>query len=359
MTVTIQNAAPTNVPTRLPGRRPLERAVDPGPEEHAGDERGGRPEADLERHHLQPAVRGEEVPLGPYVRGRHVRIGSVPESRGPGHGVDDEREQEDESDGHLAQHVVREERIRLLARVTLQLRHAVEPDQEDVAEHGDQEHGGDDADVEVVEARQRLRVDVGAAAQHVEQRRADQRDFRDHVRPHRRGPVGELVVDERVAGEREGQREEEEGHADDPGQLPGPPVPARDEDTDHVKQHRQDHELGRALVQTADQPAEPHGERDLPDALVGVHRIGDVVEGQQDAGHDLHAEEQRGRATEGPDPGLEVNGQALFERLPGHAGRHRDPLGDPVPEHDPAHAPTTGGRTLILTKTSPSRTSTG
>ena len=235
----------------------------------------------------------------------------------------------------------------------------MKPHEKDVRGQQHEEQRGNDTDVKVEESSQRLRADVSPAAEHVQERRPDQRHLGDHVRPDRRRPVGELVVHQRVARKGEAERCQEQPHADHPRELARTTIAARDEDADHVQKHRDHHQLTGRLMEAAHQPSESHRKSDLTHALIGVHRLRHVVERQENASDHQHGEEHRGRPAQGPEPGLQVDGQAFLESRPAPSSWYRQPLRDRRLQSREHHAVADGGRTVILTKTCPSRTSTG
>ena len=78
---------------------------------------------------------------------------------------------------------------------------------------------GHEQHVDRVEARQRRRAELGAAAQEVRQVRADERAGAVDVHAHDRRPVGALVERQQVAGERHRHRQDQQHDADHPVEL--------------------------------------------------------------------------------------------------------------------------------------------
>ncbi len=164
-----------------------------------------------------------------------------------------------------------------------------------------------------------------APAHEIFQRVAHDRNRRHAVRSDRRGPVGDLVPRQQVAGEPEGEGEQEEHHPVDPRDVPRGPVGGREEDPHHVQEDRHDHQVGRPVVDPPDEPPVGDPVRDLDDAAVRLRRRGAVIQEKEDAGpQEEEVEEER-------DPS-EAGQQVAFEPRPVEADRLLELLPDRLPE---------------------------
>src|SRR5581483_8463707 len=122
----------------------------------------------------------------------------------------------------------------------------------------------------------------------------------------------ELVPRQQVPAEPESQHQKEQKRARQPRQLTRFSVRLQEEDTEQVRERRADQQVRRPAVDVANQPAESHLRHDELDALVRFGGARPVVEQEQDAGEDLHAEEEQRQATEVVPNLLRVNRDALL-----------------------------------------------
>ena len=112
------------------------------------------------------------------------------------------------------------------------------------------------------------------------------------------GEIRQLVPGQEIAAEAEGQEEDEEEEARDPGQLPGLAVGLQEEGREHVDEEDADEDVGRPAVDGADEPAELDLAHDELDALVGGVDRGRVIEQEHDPRGDLDAGQEEGDAAE-------------------------------------------------------------
>ncbi len=278
-----------------------------------------------------------EVPLRlDVLRGpRGVRL--LPQARRKDQGHDGQQVHQQHPDHQLRRGVFGPEPevalpLRRLLPLELQLRHPVQPDEQDVQAEQDERDRRQDADVEDEEPGQRVLPHLRPPPQEVADVGPRQGDRRSQVARHRGPPEAELLIDQRIPREPERQRRPQQQKPDAPVELPRVAVGPGKIHPEHVQKDRHDHEIGRPLVERPDVPPEPDLPRDRGHALVCLGRGGHVVERQRDARHDLHDEQVEHRAPQAEPPLLEVIGHRLRPRVPEQLPVEREERPQPPPE---------------------------
>ncbi len=166
-------------------------------------------------------------------------------------------------------------------------------------------------------------------------------------------PTLVAVPRQEVAREPEEERAEEEQHAAHPGQLPRLPVGLEEPDADQVDEDEGDHEGRRPGMDRAHDPAQGDVGHDPGDARVRLLESRPVVEGQDDAGHDLDEEEnQDGAAGVHPDR-VAAPGDGLVPHEAQH-GLKAQPLVEPAAEGGPTAPGAHAGGSFLMTISAPS-----
>src|SRR3970282_1003266 len=135
--------------------------------------------------------------------------------------------------------------------------------------HHTHHEGGEDGDMEHVEAKQRRRPNLRSAQQHLLRLLPDEGHESGDRGAHCHPPVRQLVPGQQIAGERQEQGQEEQDHSDDPVEFPGRLVRPPVEDPGHVSRHGHHHEVGRPAVHVPDELAEAHLALQELDGAVG------------------------------------------------------------------------------------------
>ena len=132
-----------------------------------------------------------------------------------------------------------------------------------------------------------------------------------HVAADRNGPDGKLVPGQKVAGEAQEQRQDEQNNADAPVELPGRLITSGQKDPVHVQPDGDDHGMGAPAVQFAKHAERRHiaqGE----DVVVSVLQRRPVIEHEEHAGDCFHQEEKERNAAHAP--GVAQGNAALAHR---------------------------------------------
>ncbi len=137
------------------------------------------------------------------------------------------------------------------------------------------------------EASQCRWSDKLAAAEKLHQKRTGHRDGTDTVGGHGGRPEGELAPGEQIAGQGNPHNQIEEDKPGEPVQLPRLLVAPHEQDRQHMEKEYQHHHVRADRVAHPDQPAEGDVVHDKGDTLERLVSIRDVIDQQQDAGHDL------------------------------------------------------------------------
>src|SRR5215217_7440853 len=186
-------------------------------------------------------------------------------------------------------------------------------DQVEVRADQRRDQAGHQQHVQRVEAADRGRPELRAAAEEVGEVGPDHRPRRVDVDGHDRGPERALVERQQVARQRHHQREQDQDDADDPVQLARVLVGAEEERPAHVQEHQDDHHRRAPAVHAADELA---GEDLVVDVLDrGVRLVGrrPVVHRQEDAGHGLGDEREHRRRAQRVEPVRALRGLAEHE----------------------------------------------
>ena len=158
------------------------------------------------------------------------------------------------------------------------------------------------ADVQAVEAGDRLVAVVGAANQDPLQiRPRDRRPAHDVGRDLGR-PIALLVPRQQVSRQAEAEREEQQCHPEPPVKLARPAISPGPEHLEEVQHQQNDHRLRGEVMDAADEPAPPHLVADIEDARPGHRRRRAVRRHQKDPGKDLDHEHDRQRRAEDVSP---------------------------------------------------------
>jgi hypothetical protein len=184
-----------------------------------------------------------------------------------------------------------------------------------VDEGEDQQHARNDEDVQRKEARYGGSADDGSTEQQMDERRADERYAAHDGGSDAEAPVGVLIEAHDLSGKGHAEREQEKEDADDPGEFAREFVCAEEEDLHHVDEHDGDHEVRTPAVQRAQIPAERNSVVENAEAGPGFVGRGAVDEGEQDAGDNLHQEQDRGGAAEDIHPAGVVRGCGMGGRV--------------------------------------------
>ncbi len=162
--------------------------------------------------------------------------------------------------------------------------------------------------VDRVETRQRGSCHFVATFEHAADEGSDQGHGRHDLRAHPRREVRELVPRQQVTGEAEAHGEPQQHDARDPCDLARRPVGLQKQHAEEVQEGREDHQVGRPVVDRANEPAELHlGHQEL-DRLVRVLGARSVVEEQKDTGDHLNEEEEESHPPQIIPEGVPVDG---------------------------------------------------
>ena len=183
--------------------------------------------------------------------------------------------------------------------------------------------------------------DVGAGEFAAEQQRRDPRARdryrqRDGVGDAQTG-AGELVVEERVAGEPVEDREDQQRHADHPVDLTRPAEGAREEDASEVHDDRGEEQQRGPVVDLAHRQAGAHVEAEVDGGLVGlahlhalqrhvaavVHDLGRTRMEEEREVHARHHEDDERVEREFADHERPVVGEHLVRARSGRSRRRR------------------------------------
>ncbi len=176
-----------------------------------------------------------------------------------------------------------------------------------------QEQGRQHDHVEGEETLDGELADLGTAAQHIGNHRADEGNGDRNLKADLGGEVAELVHGQQVAGEAEDGGQAEQRHAAEPSKLTRLAVGLHKEDREHMHEDGEQHQVGGPGMRRTDEPAEVHDEGDLANRFVGF-RTGAVIDQQQYAGKALDKEEEQRDAAPVIPERLGVNGNRLVVR---------------------------------------------
>ena len=340
---------------RSAGPMPPRRAIDPGKrhEESQCDHRDHEHAEHLEiaREVLEELEEEQEIPLGPRRVIRIARVGDLLEARADEDGEADEHDEHDQRNHCVLEDGVGEERDALLLglRVLLAVMRflfllhvtlsawgcgdAVSDDQIQVDRYEQYQQRRQHPDVGTEESRERQAGDLVASKHEVSDEPPDDRHHLTDPGTHHRCPIGPLVPWQQIAGESEGERDQQQCDTGDPGDFSRILVGAIHDDPDHVQDRQQHHGARPPVMQTADQPAEREVVGDVGDTGVGLSRLGDVVDGEEDSRDELNRDGEEGRAAERVGP-VDLGDLAKEDRRPvaapsgpliepvGQSGRH-------------------------------------
>ena len=146
------------------------------------------------------------------------------------------------------------------------------------------------------EARQCVMPVLGATDDELLHLRPGERDEVHQVGGDTGGPKSFLIPRQQVAGQRQGQHEQQQQDTKPVVHLTRRLVRAVDHDLHQVQQQQHRHELRRPVVNAAQQPAAGHLVLDVVDRLPRVAGAGAVAHPQKHAGDELYEDGERERA---------------------------------------------------------------
>ena len=176
-------------------------------------------------------------------------------------------------------------------------------------------------------------VDREAAEQQLLDPVADQRDGGEEAGDDGGAPERHLPPGQHIAHERRRHHQQKVGAAENPQQFARRLVGAVIEAAADVDVDRDEEERSAVRMQVAQQPAGIHVAHDLVDRIEGQRRVGRIVHGQHDAGHDLRRQHHREDAAERIGV-VQVARDRIDDELIMHHARQRqagvEPASDPV-----------------------------
>ena len=100
-------------------------------------------------------------------------------------------------------------------------------------------------------------------------------------------PERQLTPGQQITGQTEYQSQVEQNKTRDPGQLPRALVTPHEKNREHVRQHKNNNQIGADHMQITDQPAIGDIVHDHGDAGKGLFCIGHIINQQQGSGEKL------------------------------------------------------------------------
>ena len=125
-------------------------------------------------------------------------------------------------------------------------------------------------------------------------------------------PKRVLIESQNLAGERHAQSHEKQKDADNPGKFTGKFICAEKKNLDHVNQNDGNHEVGAPTMERADVPTEGDGMIEGLQAVPGFAGGRHVDNGQQNAGDNLHDEDDEGGAAKDVKPTGRFSRHSMF-----------------------------------------------
>ena len=197
--------------------------------------------------------------------------------------------------------------------------------------HQQQQHQRHRHDMQREEAVQGRIGDAVVTADPLDQARSDDRHGAEEVHDDLRPPERHVAPGQHVAHEGLGHQREINDHAEQPQQFARGLVRAVQHRAEHVQVDDDEEGRGARGVQVAQEPAVGHLAHDVLDRVEGRQLAHLVVHGEEDAGDQLHHQDEQGqRAEEVPD--VEVLRRVVAGQLIAHESVDRQALVEPAKE---------------------------
>ena len=192
-------------------------------------------------------------------------------------------------------------------------REALPAGHRDVGDQECDEQARQDRDVQREEAGERLVAVLRAAHQELLGVRADHRHAAHDIGDDLGRPVPLLVPGELISRVSEPDREDQEDHAEPPGELAGPAIGADPEHLEQVECQERDRGLRGVVVDAPDEPSEPHLIIDVIHAAPGG-RGRRAIRRHQEQARECLDEEDRGQRRAGDMPPARTAGDRPLPR---------------------------------------------